>query len=88
MTYLATVNGQERLLRLFDGGDDALHRFLPRKGEVIVFDADVLEDTELDGQSGSSFRCDGVKWNYSTEGLSVVVEIIKIGDSLNVAISE
>ena len=88
MTYLATVNGQERSLRLFDGGDDALHRFLPRKGEVIVFDADVLEDTELEGQSESRFRCDGVKWNYSTEGLSVVVEIIKIGDSLNVAISE
>ena len=88
MTYLATVNGQERSLRLFDGGDDALHRFLPRKGEVIVFDADVLEDTELEGQSGSRFRCDGVKWNYSTEGLSVIVEIMKISDPCDAVASD
>ena len=82
------MNGQEKSLRLFDGGDDVLHRFLPRKGEVIVFDSDVLEDTELEGQSGSRFRCDGVKWSYSTGGLSVVVEIIKIGESCDAAISE
>lgn len=67
---------------IYDGTDSDILRFLPKKGDLVSFGQDTLEDTELEGQHESEFRCLNRKWNYESGSLFVEVSLSRVSYSL------
>lgn len=67
---------------IYDGTESDVLRFLPKKGDLVCFAQDVIEDTEMEGQHESEFRCMNRKWNYESGSLFVEVQLSRVGYSL------
>lgn len=67
---------------IYDGTESDILRFLPKKGDLVSFGTEVLEDTELEGHDGDDFRCLERKWNYESGSLFVEVQLSRVSYSL------